>query len=133
MSDSLGGNAKTLMFVNVSPADYNAEETASSLAYALRVKTITNSAERMQESAEVARLKRIISQLRSGGGGNGGAGGGLTPVAEEEEGESDGDRSPAGSVAGLSGVDEDGDRNAGGDGAAADDGVDYSEGPIGEH
>ncbi|WAR00396.1 KN14I-like protein [Mya arenaria] len=27
MQDSLGGNAKTLMFVNISPADYNMEET----------------------------------------------------------------------------------------------------------
>lgn len=27
MQDSLGGNAKTLMFVNFSPADYNADET----------------------------------------------------------------------------------------------------------
>jgi hypothetical protein len=127
MSDSLGGNAKTLMFVNVSPADYNAEETASSLAYALRVKTITNSAERMQESAEVARLKRIIAQLRSGGAG-GGAGGVLTPVAEEgEEGEAEGGRSPAASVAGLSGVEDD---SAADGGAANDDGRDYSEGPI---
>ena len=31
MQDSLGGNAKTLMFVNISPADYNAEETIISL------------------------------------------------------------------------------------------------------
>lgn len=27
MQDSLGGNAKTLMFVNISPADYNGEES----------------------------------------------------------------------------------------------------------
>ena len=31
MQDSLGGNAKTLMIVNVSPAAYNAEETLVSL------------------------------------------------------------------------------------------------------
>nr|KAG5697355.1 hypothetical protein BaRGS_004081 [Batillaria attramentaria] len=31
MQDSLGGNAKTLMFVNISPADYNADETVISL------------------------------------------------------------------------------------------------------
>ena len=29
MSDSLGGNAKTLMFVNVSPSAYNADETVN--------------------------------------------------------------------------------------------------------
>ncbi|KAL3866569.1 hypothetical protein ACJMK2_043857, partial [Sinanodonta woodiana] len=31
MQDSLGGNAKTLMFVNISPADYNMDETVISL------------------------------------------------------------------------------------------------------
>ena len=40
MSDSLGGNAKTLMFVNVSPTDFNIDETQNSLQYATRVRTI---------------------------------------------------------------------------------------------
>jgi hypothetical protein len=44
MSDSLGGNAKTLMFVNVSPSDSNLDETQNSLTYATRVRTITNNA-----------------------------------------------------------------------------------------
>jgi len=35
MSDSLGGNAKTLMFVNVSPAESNLDETNNSLMYVL--------------------------------------------------------------------------------------------------
>lgn len=35
MSDSLGGNAKTLMFVNVSPAESNLDETHNSLMYVL--------------------------------------------------------------------------------------------------
>jgi len=38
MQDSLGGNAKTLMFVNCSPSVYNKEETKNSLTYATRVK-----------------------------------------------------------------------------------------------
>jgi hypothetical protein len=42
MQDSLGGNAKTLMFVNFSPADYNVDETSTSLLYAARVKKIVN-------------------------------------------------------------------------------------------
>lgn len=33
MSDSLGGNAKTLMFVNVYPAESNLDETYNSLVY----------------------------------------------------------------------------------------------------
>ena len=66
MQDSLGGNAKTLMFVNVSPADYNADETSNSLVYANRVKHITNDAQKNAESQEVARLKDIIGRLKGG-------------------------------------------------------------------
>merc|ERR1711998_338419 len=42
MQDSLGGNAKTLMFVNISPADYNRDETLTSLQFATRVKRVYN-------------------------------------------------------------------------------------------
>lgn len=48
MQDSLGGNAKTLMFVNISPADYNQDETSTALTYATRVKQITNEASKHQ-------------------------------------------------------------------------------------
>merc|ERR1719231_1728086 len=66
MSDSLGGNAKTLMFVNISPADYNCEETQTSLVYASRVKLITNQAKASADTAEVTRLKKVIKNLRNG-------------------------------------------------------------------
>lgn len=66
MQDSIGGNAKTLMFVNISPADYNADETAISLTYASRVKLITNDASKNADSREVARLKTIISKMKAG-------------------------------------------------------------------
>jgi kinesin family protein C2/C3 len=68
MSDSLGGNAKTLMFVNISPADYNSEETISSLVYASRVKLITNSAEKKSETEESTKLRQIIDELKASGG-----------------------------------------------------------------
>mmetsp|Transcript_121060 Transcript_121060/g.302109 ORF Transcript_121060/g.302109 Transcript_121060/m.302109 type:complete len:105 (-) Transcript_121060:43-357(-) len=42
MQDSLGGTAKTLMFVNCSPANSNLDETLMSLKYATRAKKITN-------------------------------------------------------------------------------------------
>lgn len=42
MQDSLGGSAKTLMFVNCSPASSNLDETLMSLKYATRAKKITN-------------------------------------------------------------------------------------------
>ncbi|KAE8637411.1 hypothetical protein CSA_023388 [Cucumis sativus] len=47
MSDSLGGNAKTLMFVNVSPAESNLDETYNSLMYASRVRSIVNDPSKM--------------------------------------------------------------------------------------
>lgn len=42
LSDSLGGSAKTLMFVNVSPARSEVEETVNSLSYAARARNIRN-------------------------------------------------------------------------------------------
>lgn len=40
MSDSLGGNAKTLMFVNLSPAKSNLDESYNSLTYATLYLTV---------------------------------------------------------------------------------------------
>ncbi|KAL6465947.1 hypothetical protein MHYP_G00260800 [Metynnis hypsauchen] len=59
MQDSLGGNAKTLMFLNISPSDCNLDETLTSLIYASRVKAITNHAQRNTESKEIAQLKEV--------------------------------------------------------------------------
>ncbi|XP_022608420.1 kinesin-like protein KIN-14E [Seriola dumerili] len=66
MQDSLGGNAKTLMIVNISPSECNLDETLTSLIYATRVKAITNNAQRNVESKEIAQLKEVIMKLRSG-------------------------------------------------------------------
>ncbi|MES1906917.1 MAG: hypothetical protein MHM6MM_000141 [Cercozoa sp. M6MM] len=66
MQDSLGGSAKTLMFVNLSPSEYNYDESSSSLTYASLVKTITNNSKQDIESKEVTRLKAIIKKLRLG-------------------------------------------------------------------
>eukprot|EP00026_Physarum_polycephalum_P004067 Phypoly_transcript_04084.p1 GENE.Phypoly_transcript_04084~~Phypoly_transcript_04084.p1 ORF type:complete len:742 (+),score=137.74 Phypoly_transcript_04084:268-2226(+) len=65
MSDSIGGNAKTLMLVNVAPGDANADESLQSLAYGQRAKLITNTATKMVETAEVQRLKKIIASFRA--------------------------------------------------------------------
>jgi kinesin family protein C2/C3 len=91
MQDSLGGNAKTLMFVNFSPADYNCDETYTSLQYAAKVKKIVNNASKQAESEEVARLKAIIKRLQSGQVvpvdlDDGGQIEPEPPVAEDEEG-----------------------------------------------
>ena len=63
MKDSLGGTAKTLMFVNISPSDYNFEETQTSLFYASRVKLITNDAQKNVESKEMGRLKAESAKM----------------------------------------------------------------------
>eukprot|EP01038_Epipyxis_sp_PR26KG_P009321 gene9321-12558_t len=73
MSDSIGGNAKTLMFVNTSPADYNNQESNSSLAFAARCKDITNAvaAGPGVQAAQMSALKKELAKLKKGGGGKG--------------------------------------------------------------
>ncbi|XP_071530444.1 uncharacterized protein [Panulirus ornatus] len=61
LQDSLGGNAKTLVFVNVSPAAYNVDETLISLMYASRIKQITNSVSKNSDNKEISRLKSVSS------------------------------------------------------------------------
>lgn len=68
MSDSLGGNAKTLMFVNVSPADSNIDETQNSLQYATRVRTIKNDASKNESSKEMLRMKKQIEYWKEQAG-----------------------------------------------------------------
>jgi hypothetical protein len=63
MSDSMGGNAKTLMFVNISPASYNQDETVQSLTYAARVKLITNEPVKNVETREMSKLKAEIMKM----------------------------------------------------------------------
>lgn len=64
--DSLGGNSITLMIACVSPADYNIEETLSTLRYADRARKIKNKPVVNQDpkSAEINRLNRLVQQLR---------------------------------------------------------------------
>ena len=76
MADSLGGNAKTLMFVNVSPAQSNTSETLSSLNFASRCKKVTNTVIATVETAQIRQLKKQIASMKKNGGGGGGGGGG---------------------------------------------------------
>ncbi|CAD5335964.1 unnamed protein product [Arabidopsis thaliana] len=68
MSDSLGGNAKTLMFVNVSPAESNLDETYNSLLYASRVRTIVNDPSKHISSKEMVRLKKLVAYWKEQAG-----------------------------------------------------------------
>lgn len=64
--DSLGGNSITLMIACVSPADYNLDETMSTLRYADRARKIKNKPIVNQDpkSAEINRLNKLVQQLR---------------------------------------------------------------------
>ncbi|MCO5554889.1 hypothetical protein L7F22_008427 [Adiantum nelumboides] len=68
MSDSLGGNAKTLMIVNISPAESNMDETHNSLSYATRVRSIVNDATKNTASKEVIRLRKLVSHWKEQAG-----------------------------------------------------------------
>lgn len=60
MKDSLGGTAKTLMFVNASPSVYNESESKNSMEYATRVKKIKNKITKNVESINAAMLTKTI-------------------------------------------------------------------------
>lgn len=75
LQESLGGNSATCMLAAISPADYNFDETVSTLKYANRAKSIANAVvcnEDVQEKMiqnlkhEIEELKRM---LEHGGGG----------------------------------------------------------------
>ena len=72
MSDSIGGNSKTLMFVNCSPADYNVNESNSSMQFASRCKDVTNAtaAPPAVQAAQLNQLKKELAKLKKGGAGN---------------------------------------------------------------
>ncbi|CAH8538528.1 unnamed protein product [Schistosoma curassoni] len=66
LQDSLGGNSKTAMIANISPADYNFDESLSTLRYANRAKNIKNKA-KINEDPKDAMLRQFqkeIEQLR---------------------------------------------------------------------
>ena len=68
LSDCIGGSAKALMFVNVAPSAYNLDESANSLQYAARVRTIKNAVSRDAAPAEVVRLRRALDVWKARAG-----------------------------------------------------------------
>lgn len=66
LQDSLGGNAKTLMFVHISPEPDTLGETISTLKFAERVSTVElGTARANKESAGVKELKQQIASLKA--------------------------------------------------------------------
>ena len=63
LADSLGGNTKTVMFANVSPASFNYDETVGTLRYASRAKLIKN-APKINEDPKDALLRQYEEQIK---------------------------------------------------------------------
>ena len=75
LQDSLGGNTKTLMVAAISPADYNFDETMSTLRYANRAKNIKNKPKINEDpkdtmlrefKEEIERLRKMLSNQADG-------------------------------------------------------------------
>jgi hypothetical protein len=76
LQDSLGGNTKTLMVAAISPADYNYDETMSTLRYANRAKNIQNKPKVNEDpkdallreyKEEIERLRKLLQEQMAGG------------------------------------------------------------------
>ena len=63
MSDSLGGTAKTLMFVNCSPADYNTSETKNSLLFASRCRQVANNVAVNTGKVDIKQVQALRAEL----------------------------------------------------------------------
>ncbi|XWS24001.1 hypothetical protein CRYUN_Cryun28dG0063700 [Craigia yunnanensis] len=65
LQDSLGGDSKTLMFVQVSPSEQDLGETLSSLNFASRVRGVESGPVKKQvDTAELQKLKQMLDKAR---------------------------------------------------------------------
>lgn len=62
LQDSLGGNTKTVMIAAIGPADYNCDETMSTLRYASRAKHIQNRP-RINEDPKDAMIREFHDEI----------------------------------------------------------------------
>ncbi|KAG2487699.1 hypothetical protein HYH03_013698 [Edaphochlamys debaryana] len=63
LQDSLGGNTKTCMVANIGPADWNYDETMSTLRYANRAKNIQNKP-KINEDPKDAMLRQFQDEIK---------------------------------------------------------------------
>ena len=63
LQDSLGGNTKTIMIAAISPANYNFDETLSTLRYASRAKFIQNKP-KVNEDPKDALLREYMEEIK---------------------------------------------------------------------
>jgi len=66
LSDSLGGTAKTLMFVNLAPAQSEVDETLCSLQYATRASGITNDVRKACEGPRSGNVRAAATSASQG-------------------------------------------------------------------
>lgn len=70
LQDSLGGNSKTVMIANIGPADYNFDESMSTLRYASRTKSIKNKPRVFEDPKDMVirecreEIQRLREELR---------------------------------------------------------------------
>ncbi|KDO30380.1 hypothetical protein SPRG_05091 [Saprolegnia parasitica CBS 223.65] len=64
LQDSLGGNTKTVMIANCGPADYNYEETLTTLRYASRAKQIKNKP-KINEDPKDAMIREFQEEIEA--------------------------------------------------------------------
>ncbi|CAN0858267.1 Kinesin-like protein KIN-14R [Linum grandiflorum] len=65
LQDSLGGDSKTLMFVQISPSEHDLSETLSSLNFATRVRGVElGHAKKQLDTSEILRVKALLEKAR---------------------------------------------------------------------
>ncbi|XP_065875742.1 kinesin-like protein KIN-14R [Euphorbia lathyris] len=65
LQDSLGGDSKTLMFVQISPSEQDLSETVSSLNFATRVRGVElGPAKKQIDSSELQKMKTMLEKAR---------------------------------------------------------------------
>ncbi|GMI94118.1 MALECTIN DOMAIN KINESIN 2 [Hibiscus trionum] len=65
LQDSLGGDSKTLMFVQISPSDRDLSETLSSLNFATRVRGVElGPAKKQVDTSELQKMKTMLEKAR---------------------------------------------------------------------
>jgi len=64
LADSLGGNSKVMMYVNISPVVYNMSESICSLTFAQRCRTVQLGGAKKNDNSKDIEINRLKGLLR---------------------------------------------------------------------
>ena len=67
LQDSLGGNSKVMMFVNMSPVSYNMNESICSLTFAARCRAVQLGSGKKNDDSEIKEIQRLKNLMRKAG------------------------------------------------------------------